>query len=239
MFELDVAASREISPNARREMQALADGEHGKRRQARQNRNGKQYECEHADWSRANIPSWIAGDRSSDKRQTNRRNRCRDPAARDAGIRATNNLYPSPSGGTRALPLIFLLHEDFARWTEARIAATPARETQFLNSSAKFLGISPAGFRALETITSQTTANLRAVSAERKPPYRPLLNPNRPSAPQRSPVTIFAHSDDPGRHRTDEGNAVGPELAGAVELYHNQHRQHVSYVATQGTAAPH
>jgi hypothetical protein len=60
----------------------------------------------------------------------------------------------------------FFFHENFAKWTEDRIAAYPAQRARILASSSKFIGISTDEFDALEAITKQVTSNLRALGDE-------------------------------------------------------------------------
>lgn len=60
----------------------------------------------------------------------------------------------------------FFFHDNFAKWTEERVAANPSRRAQLVGSSARFLGIAPDEFSKLESITATVTRQLRAVSEE-------------------------------------------------------------------------
>jgi hypothetical protein len=75
----------------------------------------------------------------------------------------------------------FFFHEDFARWTEARVSADPSRKAQIINSSAKYLGIAPGDFATLETITGQITRQLRALSDEAHSYVQAAAKPRRVS----------------------------------------------------------
>ena len=146
--------------------------------------------------------------------------------------------HPAPDASELYLSFFFF-HEDFAKWTESRVTANPAREAQFLNSSAKFLGISPREFRTLETITNHTTANLRALSLEAQAAIQATLK----SKKTLDSATLNAY--DARRKAViqtgiDQMKAtLSPQSWQGLSGYiNNQHRNNVSYVATPATAVP-
>src|SRR5437016_10855736 len=76
---------------------------------------------------------------------------------------------PAPAHPAQDAPELYLsfffFHENFAKWTEDRIAAHPDRRGQILASSSKFVGISADEFAAL-AITKQVTSSLLALGDE-------------------------------------------------------------------------
>jgi hypothetical protein len=154
-----------------------------------------------------------------------------------APAQQTTSTHPALDASDLYLSFFFF-HEDFAKWTESRVTANPSKETQFLNSSAKFLGISPSEFRTLEAITSQTTASLRALSAEAQTAIQAILK----SKKTLDPATLAAY--DARRQALiqtgiDQMKAtLSPQSWQGLSSYiNNQHRQNVKYGSPAASVA--
>jgi hypothetical protein len=123
----------------------------------------------------------------------------------------------------------FFFHEDFGKWTEARIAAAPSRKNQIVSSSAKYLGIAPSEFAALETITGGVASELRALSDEAHIYVQSSLKA-KGDVDHKKLVSYAARRNaiiQSGIAKMK--NALSPESWQSLYSYiNNQHRQHVS-----------
>jgi len=144
-----------------------------------------------------------------------------------AAAQQTDKTHPNQDSPELYLSFFFF-HEDFAKWSDERVAAAaPADKARVLNSSAKHLGIAPADFAKLQEITSQVVADLRGVGDEARafvesskgkgPPDRARLIAfdNRRKAIIQAGVAQMKKSLSPA------------SWEGLSSYVNNQHRQHV------------
>jgi hypothetical protein len=135
--------------------------------------------------------------------------------------------------------VILLFHEDFAKWTEARMAANPGKRGPLLNSSAKHLGISPDEFSALETISSDITASLRAIGDEAHQDVQATVK-----AKGDIDHKVLAQFDSRRQAVIQDGldrmkNTLSAQSwQGLYGYINNQHRQHVNVVSPGDNASP-
>jgi hypothetical protein len=133
----------------------------------------------------------------------------------------------------------FFFHEDFAKWTEARIAANPGKRGQFLNSSAKQIGISPDEFSALETISSDITASLRVIGDEAHQYVQSTVK-----AKGDIDHKVLVQFDSRRQAVIQDGiNRMKNTLStqgwqGLYSYINNQHRQHVNVVSPGANVTP-
>lgn len=133
----------------------------------------------------------------------------------------------------------FFFHEDFAKWTEARMAANPGKRGQLLNSSAKHLGISPDEFSALETISSGITASLRVIGGEAHQYVQSTVKAKRDIDHK-----ALAQFDSRRRAVIQDGidrmkNTLSPQgWQGLYSYINNQHRQHVNVASPGANVSP-
>jgi hypothetical protein len=130
----------------------------------------------------------------------------------------------------------FFFHENFAKWTEDRIAARPDQRGRILASSSKFIGISADEFGALEAITKQVTSSLRALGDEARQ-YVSSAAGTKVGADRKKLADFNARRlaivQDGVNTMTQTLSAQSWQ--GLYGYINNQHRQHVTAVA-QGTS---
>lgn len=136
--------------------------------------------------------------------------------------------HPAPDS-TALYTSFFFFHEDFAKWTAARIAADPAHRDRLIASSAHYLGVTPTDFSILETITAQVSRELRDVGNEAHD-YVEAASKDREGFDR---TALAGYNDrraaiiEAGVHRME--SALSPDGWKALHSYiNNRHRNHVN-----------
>ena len=135
----------------------------------------------------------------------------------------------------------FFFHEDFGKWTDARISAETdsVRRDKILESSAKYLGIVPSEFTALEAVTSKVVGDMRAISDEAHAYVVSLKSKGIPADRK-----VLAAFEARRLAAVTAGvaqmkNGLSPESwQGLYGYINNQHRQHVNVSSSGAPPLP-